>query len=206
MGDVFSTTRGGFYGVWQPLQIGHRQAAPLPRSISHRRLGLSLLKGEQRRELWDLNDDGGGGGDMLLAVEIVLCQRLRRKRDAEGLRKVSPAEEEQGEGAGAGVAHFPVLPEEAGMAASSTLRLPETVVTSAVVFDNAARAQPTGRRHNRANRRTSQMCGHGVISNDSRSKRKKQQQQKNPTRVKINRTHLRNAAAPSWCHVLVIDR
>lgn len=38
--------------------------------------------------------------------------------------------------------------ELAGMAASSTLQLSETIVTSAVVFDNAARAQLTGRRHN----------------------------------------------------------
>lgn len=50
VGDIFSTTRGGFYRVWQPLQIGHRQAAPLPLSTSLRRLGMSLLKGEQRRE------------------------------------------------------------------------------------------------------------------------------------------------------------
>lgn len=47
---TFSTTRGGFYGVWQLVQIGHRQAAPLPLSTSLCRLGLSLLKGEQRRE------------------------------------------------------------------------------------------------------------------------------------------------------------
>lgn len=58
MGNIFSTTRGGFYGVWQPLQIGHRRAAPLSRSRSLRRLRLSLLKGEQRREQWDLNDGG----------------------------------------------------------------------------------------------------------------------------------------------------
>lgn len=50
MGDIFSTTRGGFYRVWQLVQIGHRQAVPLPLSTSLCRLGLSQLKGEQRRE------------------------------------------------------------------------------------------------------------------------------------------------------------
>lgn len=93
-------------------------------------------------------------------------------------RKLARHRRRKGRGLGAGVAHFPVPPEEAGMAASSTLRLPETVVTPAVVFDNAARAQPTGRRHNETNRCTSQTRGRGVISNDSGSKRKKTKQTK----------------------------
>lgn len=69
MGDIFSTTRGGFSGVWQPLQIGHRRVAPLPQSSSLRCLRLSLLKGEQRRERWDLN----GGGETCCSQFKVLA-------------------------------------------------------------------------------------------------------------------------------------
>lgn len=90
MGDIFSATRGGFYGVWQQLQIGHRRAAPLPRSRSLRRLRLSLLKGKQRRERWDLNGRGGGG-NMLFADQSVSSDTSGAE-GAEGSQEVSSIE------------------------------------------------------------------------------------------------------------------
>lgn len=69
VGDIFYATRGGFYGVWQPLQIGHRQAAPLPLTTSLLRLGLSLLKGEQRQALRDLIV----GGEMCCKQFRLVC-------------------------------------------------------------------------------------------------------------------------------------
>lgn len=94
----------------------------------------------------------------------------------------------------AAVAHFhscsrDVPLEQAGTAASSALHLSETNVTPAMVFDNTAKAQLTGRRHNGTNRRASQTHKRVIISNDRNSKWK-------TTAEKINRSHLQTPQHP----------
>lgn len=177
MGDIFSATRGGFYGAWQTT-TNRAQAGGSSSSIQL--APRSGLKGERRREPWHLN---GGGETCCSPFESLRVGGLTSDGEGpQGLQEVSMAK-------GSTPPFRDVPLEQAGAAASSTLHLSETNVTPAVVFDNTARARLTGRRHNGTNRRASQTHKRVIISNDGNSKWK-------TTAAKISRSHLETPQHP----------
>lgn len=129
--------KGGFYGVWQPLQIGHRQAAPFASiQLPPPSLLVAARRGTKTRVMgfkWFWWWWWGWG--RCFAVKGV-SNDTSDAEGAEGLQEVT--------GRRGNAPRWHKVPlGEGGRAASSTLCLSEMVV-----FDNTVRAQLTGRRHN----------------------------------------------------------